>query len=182
MANLRGKGSFTGVNLLARTYDNAVTKDGKTQFLDVQVDARDARAAGDNNLHLTSTRTKDQNGKDTYNNSAAYTSGQYEDMQAAAGPNSEPILNKDGEKIGQVLAFKANVMPSQRGNGLVVNTKSLEQSDHKVDSQTLDNQYAAMKEAGAAAKAAAPEQSAEAQAEAPQVAEAEAEAEEPAIG
>lgn len=186
MANFRGKGSMGGVNILARTFHNAATKDGKAQFIDMQMDHRDAQAAGQTNLHLTSSKSKDENGKTVYNNSSAYSTSQYEAIQEKAGPNTEPIVNKDGEEIGQVLAFKANVMPSPKGNGALVNTKTLDQSDHKLESNTLDNQYGAMKEATEAAKAnrAAQKDAPEAAAEttAPEAEAAEAESNEPALG
>ena len=147
MAKLQGKGAFTGVNLLAKVYDNGVTKDGKTRFIDAQIDNRDPRGPEQTNLHLVSSEIKDKDGKVRYNNGAAYSAGQFEEIVKAAGPNSEPITNKDGREIGRVYAIKANVMPSTRGNGLVINTKSLSQSDHRVDAKTLDNQFTSMKAA-----------------------------------
>ena len=172
MAQLRGPGSMTGVNLLAKVYDNGVTKDGKFRFVDAQIDARDQRGPAQTNLHLTSQRVTDKDGKTRYNNGAAYSTGQFEEIAKAAGPNFEPITNKDGEEIGRIYAVKANVMPSTKGNGLVLNTKSLEQSDFKVDGQTMDNQFASMKAAKEAADASKASQAkeapaAEAQAEAP---------------
>lgn len=173
MAQLRGPGSMTGVNLLAKVYDNGVTKDGKFRFVDAQIDARDQRGPAQTNLHLTSQRVTDKDGKTRYNNGAAYSTGQFEEIVKAAGPNFEPITNKDGEEIGRIFAVKANVMPSTKGNGLVLNTKSLDQSDFKVDGKTMDNQFASMKGAKEAADAAKASQAqeapaTEAQAEAPE--------------
>lgn len=179
MAQLKGKGSMTGVNLIVSTFDNNVTKDGKTRFLDAQIDHRDPRAAGQTNLHLISNKVEGADGKARYNNGAAYTAqgkdggkSQFEQLVETAGPNVEPIL-KDGKPVGQRFAVKANLMPSSKGNGLVVNIKSLEQSDFKLDGKTMDGQIAsvkaavetrnATKAAQAEAKAAAPEQSAEEQ-------------------
>lgn len=184
MALLKGKGAMTGVNLIAKVYDNGATKDGKSHYADIQVDARDSRGPEQSNLHLKSERVKGPDGKERFANTAPYSVGQLEEIVKAAGPNSEPLLNKDGEKVGTVYGFKGNVMPASRGTGLVVNTKSVEASDFKVDAKTLDNQFASMKaakEAQAAAKQsqAGPEQTAQAE----QVAEAEAPAvEEPAVG
>lgn len=170
MAQLRGPGSMTGVNLLAKVYNNGVTKDGKTIFVDAQIDARDQRGPGQINLHLTSQKVTDKDGKTRYNNGAAYSQGQFEEIARVAGPNFEPITNKDNEVIGKVYAVKANLMPSTKGNGLVVNTKSLGHSDFKVDGQTLDNQFASMKAAKEAAKSAQTKEApaAEAQAAAPE--------------
>lgn len=56
MALLKGKGAMTGVNLIAKVYDNGKTKDGKSVYADVQVDARDPRGPEQTNLHLKSER------------------------------------------------------------------------------------------------------------------------------
>ena len=84
MAQLRGPGSMTGVNLLAKVYDNGVTKDGKFRFVDAQIDARDQRGPAQTNLHLTSQRVTDKDGKTRYNNGAAYSTGQFEEIVKAA--------------------------------------------------------------------------------------------------
>jgi hypothetical protein len=180
MALLKGKGAMTGVNLIAKVYDNGATKDGKSHYADIQVDARDPRGPVQTNLHLKSERVTGPDNKERYANTAPYSVGQMEEIIKAAGPNKEPLLNKDGEAVGTVYGLKGNVMPASRGTGLVVNTKSIEASDFKVDANTLDNQFASMKaakEAQASAK--------EAQAPAPeQVVESEqsVEAEVPAVG
>ncbi len=181
MALLKGKGAMTGINLIAKVYDNGATKDGKSHFADIQVDARDARGPEQTNLHLKSERVTGEDGKTRFNNSAPYSVGQLEEIVKAAGPNTEPLLDKDGAKVGTVYGVKGNVMPATRGTGLVVNTKSLEASDFKVDDKTLDNQFASMRaarDAQAAAKgaaqAAAPEQTTEV--------EQTAEVDEPAVG
>lgn len=147
MALLKGKGAMTGVNLLAKTYNNNATKDGKTRFLDVMVDHRDPRGPEQTNLHLVSQRTEG----DRINNGAPYSKGQFVEIVDAAGPNSEPIMNKDGQEIGRVYAVKANVMPSTKGGGLVLNSKSLTRSDFKIDDKTMDGQFASMKAAKKAA-------------------------------
>jgi hypothetical protein len=180
MALLKGKGAMTGVNLIAKVYDNGKTKDGKSHYADVQVDARDARGPEQSNLHLKSERIQRPDGKQGFNNSAPYSVGQLEEIVKAAGPNKEPIKDKDGIEVGTLYGFKGNVMPASRGTGLVVNTKSVEASDFKVDANTLDNQFASMKaaketqSAAKEAQTAAPEQAAEV--------EQSVEVEEPAVG
>ncbi|MFD7668099.1 hypothetical protein [Streptomyces sp. NPDC059788] len=178
MALLKGKGAMTGVNLIARVYGHGKTEDGKSQYADIQVDARDPRGPEQTNLHLKSDRMKSEDGKVRYNNGAPYSVDQMEEIAKAAGPNTEPILDKGGNAVGIVYGFKGNVMPATRGAGLVVNTKSVEASEFKVDDKTLDNQFRSMKAAAAVGKA-----SKESQAEAP-APEAEqgqaAEADEPA--
>lgn len=147
MALLKGKGAMTGVNLLAKTFNNNVTKDGKTRFIDIQVDHRDPRGPEQTNLHLVSQRTQDKDGKTRFNNGAPYSTGQFDKIVEAAGPNSEAILDKGGQEIGRVYAVKANVMPSSKGTGLVLNSESLTQSDHRIDATTMDGQFASMKAA-----------------------------------
>ncbi|MFJ5740093.1 hypothetical protein [Streptomyces microflavus] len=156
MAVLKGKGAMTGVNLIAKVYKNGITKDGKTQYADIQIDVRDPRGPEQTTLHLKSDRLKGDNGKVRYNNGAPYSTSQMEEIVAAAGPNTEPILNKDGNEVGTIYGFKGNVMPATRGSGLMVNTKSVEASEFEVDSSTLDTQFTSMRaarEAQAAAKA-----------------------------
>lgn len=147
MALLKGKGAMTGVNLIAKVYDNGATKDGKSHYADVQVDARDSRGPEQSNLHLKSERVTGPNGQERFTNTAPYSVGQMEEIIKAAGPNKEPLLNKAGEAVGTVYGFKGNVMPASRGTGLVVNTKSVEASEFKVDANTLDAQFTSMKAA-----------------------------------
>ncbi|NEA20730.1 hypothetical protein [Streptomyces halstedii] len=154
MALLKGKGAMTGVNLIAKVYKS--TRDNKSQYADVQLDARDPRGPEQANLHLKSERIQGEDGQVRYNNGAPYSTRQMEEIAQAAGANTEPILDKGGNEVGTVYGFKGNVMPAAPGTGLVVNTKSVEASEFKVDSETLDNQSASMRaarEARAAAKA-----------------------------
>ncbi|MFC4048388.1 hypothetical protein ACFOY4_01720 [Actinomadura syzygii] len=144
MAQLKGKGAFTAVNLLAKTYNNNVTRDGKTRYIDVMIDHRDERGRTQTNLHLASRRTKDDEGNVRYNNGAPYSAGQFDKIVETAGPNVEPILDRAGREIGRVFAVKANLMPSAKGNGLVLNSDSLAQSDFKIDDKTMDGQFATM--------------------------------------
>ncbi|QNE18088.1 hypothetical protein F1D05_09565 [Kribbella qitaiheensis] len=155
MAMLKGKGAMTSVNLLAKTFNNNVTKDGRTRYLDVQIDHRDPRGPSQTNLHLVSQRTDDG----LYNNGAPYSKGQFDKIVDAAGPNSEPIL-KDGQETGRIYAIKANVMPASKGSGLVLNSETLTQSDFKIDAATMDGQYASMKAAREAGGKAAAQQDA----------------------
>lgn len=147
MAQLKGKGSMTGINLIAKSFHNSVTKDGKSQYLDVQIDARDPRGPDQTNLHLVSERQQTDDGKTRFNNGAPYSTSQFEEIKKAAGDNLTPILNKDGEEIGTVYGIKGNVMPATRGTGLVMNTKTLGASEFSVDAKTLDNQFDSMRAA-----------------------------------
>lgn len=136
-----------GVNLLAFTYDNNKTKDGKeSQYLDVQVDYRDSKLpAEESDFHLYSKLDPKPgpNGEKRYNNGVRYYKSQYDAIKKIAGPNREPRLNREGEKVGDVYAFKADLMRKQTeglGWQYIVNTKTLEQSDFRMDTNTLENQ------------------------------------------
>ncbi|QXV57382.1 hypothetical protein [Amycolatopsis sp. TNS106] len=148
MAQLKGKGAMTGVNLIAKVYDSAKTKDGTTHFIDVQVDGRDHRGPGQTNLHLKSERTTTEDGTVRYENQAPYSASQLQEIKNAAGPKQWPLLSrKDGQRIGTMYSFKGDVMPAARGSGLVVNTKSVGSSEFKVDATTLDHQHDCMRAA-----------------------------------
>lgn len=178
MANLKGPGSMKAVNLIAVTFPNSVTKDGKSRYLDVQIDARDTRGPAQTNLHLVTERVTDKAGKRRINNGAPYSTAQFEALKEAAGTNTVTLPNG-----AEVYSVKADLMPSSRKSGLVLNSKTLEASEFQIDDKVLDNQFASVKAAKAAkeAEAASVEASApqaDAEAAAPQVvAEAEAVAE-----
>ncbi|MFK0154232.1 hypothetical protein ACIQVK_19430 [Streptomyces sp. NPDC090493] len=180
MAVLKGKGAMIGINLIAKVYRKGVTKDGTAHYADVQLDARDPRSPGQTNLHLKSERVRGEDGTVRYNNGALYSTGQIAEIVKAAGSNTGPILNKDGNEVGTFYGFKGNVMPATRGTGLVVNTKSVEASEFKVDGKTLDNQFTSMR---AAREAHAAAKESQAQPPAPEADhEQAAEADEPAVG
>ncbi|MFK0244580.1 hypothetical protein ACIQUM_07765 [Amycolatopsis azurea] len=139
---------MTAVNLIAKVYDTAKTKDGKTHFIDVQVDGRDHRGTGQTNLHLTSDRTTTDDGTVRYENRAPYSAGQLQEIMAAAGPTQWPLLSKqDGRPIGTMYGFKADVTPASRGSGLVVNTNTAGPSEFTVGATTLDHQFDCMRAA-----------------------------------
>lgn len=177
MAQLKGPGSMKAVNLIAVTFPNNVTADGKSRYLDVQVDARDPRGPGQTNLHLITERSKDAAGKDRINNGAPYSTAQFQAIKEAAGGEFTTLPNG-----AEVYAVKADLMPSSRKSGLVLNTKTVATSDFTMDDKVLDNQFASVKTAREAKAEAAQADVAEAQAETPQVEAAEAKVDEPALG
>lgn len=178
MANLKGPGSMKAVNLVAVTFPNSVTKDGKSRYIDVQVNAQDERGAEQTNLHLVTERVKDKDGKDRINNGAPYSTAQFAAVKEAAGDNVVTLPNG-----AEVYSVKADLMPSSRKSGLVLNTKTVEASDFAIDEKVLDNQFASVKEAKEAKASAGPEaDGAEAQAGEPQADAAEAKVDEPALG
>lgn len=165
MANLTGPGSMKAINLIAVTYPSNVTKDGKTQYLDVSINAEDPRGRGQTNLHLVMNRTTDpKTGKPRIGNGAPYSQDQFKAIKEAAGDNCVTLPSG-----AQIYAVKADVMPSSRNTGLVLNSKTLAASDLKIDDKVIDKQITSAKEAKAAKVAAAEEaKAAETQAEAPQ--------------
>ena len=115
MANIKGPGSMKAVNLIAVTYPNNVTKDGKSRYMDVQIDARDSRGPEQTNLHLVTERVK-HDGKDRINNGAPYSAAQFDAIKEAAGANVVTLPSG-----AEVYAVKADLMPSSRKTGLVLN-------------------------------------------------------------
>lgn len=202
MVNLKGKGSMSGKNLLVVAYDSSIGKgdEGKLNFLDVQLDHRDPSGPGQSNLHAVSKEAKNKDGssmtgkdgKSLYNHNVNYYDKQLTAIKEVAGPNQEPLLNKEGEAVGTVYAVKGNLMSNPRGPGLMVNTKegALEQSDEKLGPDTMKDQYASASAAAKEARAAkaaqkdAPEQESAAtyEAGAEGVEATEANADEPAFG
>jgi hypothetical protein len=175
MANLNGPGSFKAVNLIAVTYPNNVTKDGKSRYMDVQIDARDSRGPAQTNLHLVTERVKHE-GKERINNGAPYSTAQFAAIKEAAGTNVVTLPSG-----AEVYAVKADLMPSSRKTGLVLNTKTLASSEHTIDAKVLDNQFASAKAAKEAKAESAKAAEAEAQVEAPEAEAAEARVDEPAM-
>ncbi|KIA73391.1 hypothetical protein ANMWB30_23180 [Arthrobacter sp. MWB30] len=175
MAQLKGEGSMTGVNLIVVTYDNNATKDGKTQYLDAQINAQDARGPEQTNLHLVTNRSE-ADGKTRFSNGAPYSTKQFEAIKEAAGDNYVRL-----DSGAHVYAVKANVMPASRGNGLVINTKSLASSDFGIDEHVIEAQRDSSKAAKEAREAAVEAGAPEAQAEGPEVEAAEATVDEPAM-
>lgn len=147
MADLRGKGAMTDVSLIAVAYDNAKTKNGKTQFVDVQIDHRDPRAKGQSNLHLYGKPQEQPDGSQGWTSTQGYSKEkQWDKMLEAAGPNQADKLDVEGNVVGKVIGFKANLMKADnpREGAIVRTTKELKQSDFKVEEGTLDAQYESM--------------------------------------
>jgi len=190
MANLKGTGSMKAVPLVGVFYDNGVAKDkdgnDQTRFIDFQVDHRDSRGAEQTNAHLSTQHTKDKNDKRRINNGVGYSAkenaekpSQFAGIIEAAGKNH--FYDKKTGK--HTITVTADVMPSSKGDGLVVNTKTLEGSEFTATKTTADKQF----EAGAKARsAAAAEREAAVEAApiagAPAAEAVEATADEPALG
>lgn len=188
MATLRGPGAMTNVNLVVGKYDKSVYTNDKgntSHFVDAMVDHRDARAAGDSNLHISR-----KDGKDgRTNNDQAYSDGQWNAIVEAAGENKTPMRDKEGNEVGTYYAVKGSLMKTG-ATELVINTKKpLGPSDFQIDEKTNDAQFDHMKAAKAAKQAAKAEKAAAAPAaETPEATQsdakafAEAQADEPQVG
>lgn len=179
MANLRGKGAMTDVNLIAVSYDKAESETSK--WVDVQIDHRDKRAQGQSNLHLYGKPEQKQDGSPGWTNNQPYSiDKQWNKMLEAADENVAPKRDIEGNIVGKVIAFKASLMNADnpREGAIVRTNKEIKPSDFKVDEKTLDAQYASMTAAKEAKEAQAEQQTEapQAQAEAPAQ---EAQAEEP---
>lgn len=129
MVKFKGTRSMQDVNLVAAWDDRHVSKgadgDVKLQFMDIQVDARDGRAAGQQNLHLGAS------GREL---SSAYSSGQLDAMVEAAGSNVE----KGADGVNRAT-FKASLFVS-RDRGFVVDTRSLQGSDFEIHDKLMEVQ------------------------------------------
>lgn len=126
-----GPGSMTGVNLVVIAYDNRVAKkDGEVahHYLDARIHPNDRRAAGQATLALVS--KKDEKSPSGYNNSARYTTGQFQSIKEAAGANVSPLTNQAGEVVGQIYGVKADLLVSN--GSLIANTKTLTPSELSV--------------------------------------------------
>lgn len=171
MVQLKGEGSMTDVQLLAITYPNNVTKDGKTRYLDIQVNADDPRVEGQTNLHAVTKREKGADGKDRYNSSAPYTleskdgnePSQYDKIKEAGQTVEVPGRNgKDGPTV---TSFTGSLMV--KNGQLLVNTAKPLTAGPEIDQNVLTKQFEATKANKEARTAAAEAEKNAPQAEAP---------------
>lgn len=196
MANLRGEGALKGHDLAVAIYDKAkhVDKESgevKAEFPTAYLHPDSPAAEGQTQSALNS--RKDDKSRSGYNNSAPYAASQMSKIREAAGDNVAPLLNKEGESVGQVYGVKADLMPARDKSGFAINTKSLEASDLSVQPEgdkTIQDKivenHTSAKQAKQAAAAEKPAAEQQAQAEAPEAEapaeEAQAEAAEPGLG
>ena len=180
MVMIKGKGSFSGRNLVATVYEDAKTEKGGA-FAQVQLDARDEHAPGNTTLNLTS-KLKEYNGEKRYDNGAHYSKDQIDKIVEAAGDNKYEGKTPQGKAFTS-YGIKADLMKANDGSGLIVNTKRpLEASEFAVDGETFDRQVKSVQEARASRAAAKEEKAPEASKEAGASQEVEVEQEEPEVG
>lgn len=150
-------------NLIVTTYSNSgYQADGKDpiQFLDVEIDQRDANAGGQRSPALWSVK----DGKGNYENSLAYDAEAFKAMANLAKDNGkmhiEPVENSKGETVQRmtfgIKAPLATAFQSKERMGLKIDTRDMariEPSEFSIDENTFSEQVAATKQAKEAAKA-----------------------------
>lgn len=116
MVNFRGarRDDIKGMDVMVKAYDSSkvTAKNGaEIRYLDVQ--ALQIEGANPNlprqdyhEAHFFS-RADEKGG---FNTNVAYGPKQFESIVAAAGDNAQPLLNKDGEKVGTVYALKGDLL------------------------------------------------------------------------
>lgn len=133
-----GEKGMEAVDLVVIAYDNRVMegKDGKVirNFLDVRMSPEDRRAPTQTNLGLfAKPDTKSPSG---YNNSFGYAASQFDAIVEAAGDNTAPLLNAEGEKVGTIYGVNADLMsPASedlRKHGLIIDTRTVKPSEKTV--------------------------------------------------
>lgn len=174
-----GPGAMTNRPLLAVIYPNSVTKNGKTQFIDVQLNADDPAAPGNSDLHVSSVRKTLPDDvaarlgkKFDWVNTQPYSMTQIEAIKEAAGDNFVVVSKADGTPGPTVYSVQASLMPVKSG-GLIINVKKPMEAGPTIDENVLTKQFETMK---AAKDAKAAEKAVEAEVVAEAVVEAEAEA------
>lgn len=142
----RGKEAFTARELIAVHFPNQVTKDGKTSFLDIQMNAEGlAKDEHQANLHLATSR-REVDGKQYINNTVGYSAAQFDEIKKAAGDNVVTL-----ESGATVYGFKGDLM-AKKGSHLLVNTKTLAPSELTIDENVLSKQAEVAKAAKEAVK------------------------------
>lgn len=116
MVNFRGarRSDIQGMEVLVKAYDSskAVAKNGaEIRYLDVQ--ALQTEGANPNlprqdyhEAHFFSRA----DGKGNFNTNVAYGPNQFDSIVEAAGDNKQPLLNKDGEKVGDVYVLRGDLV------------------------------------------------------------------------
>lgn len=180
MAQIPKGGTTKDLTMVATMYDSAKYTNEKTGKTTRWLDVRIAQFPGANpdmpNQEVPSLYC--EKGKDgRVETGKPYYEGQVEAMREASGDNVQPLLDKNGEKVGEVFVFNADVMLKQQ----VINSKTITPIPEglEVPDNVAEVEFQICKEireAKAAAKAKedkpkeaeAPQAEAEAQAEAPQ--------------
>lgn len=193
MAKFQGPGSATGVDVAAEFYHTSVVRDKesgevKTQFGAFYLHPDSPAAQGEHQDTLSLNTKTDPETKKKVKKDEAITVAQKETIIAAANGNTAPILNKEGEHVGDRYAFKADVFPLRSGSGMFPKLSTATASDLSAGTvggrdlkERIIDVNVANKEARQTAKAekaaAAPEAEAAVEPELQTVGAAEAEAE-----
>ncbi|WP_435109314.1 hypothetical protein [Nocardiopsis synnemataformans] len=126
MVNLRradyGPAATKAVNLVAIFYNSAVVRDPESNaveavYLDNRLHPEDRRAPGQSSLALVT--TKDAGTRSGYNTMARFTPKQARAIREAAGSNTTPVLNKNGEQVGIAFGYQADLFFSKKEGGAI---------------------------------------------------------------
>lgn len=176
MAQIPKGGTTKDLTMVATMYDSAKHTNEKTGKTTRWLDVRIAQFPGANpdmpNQEVPSLYC--EKGKDgRVETGKPYYEGQVEAMREASGDNVQPLLDKNGEKVGEVFVFNADVMLKQQ----VINSKTISPIPEglEVPDNVSEVEFQICKEIREAKAAAKSKEDKPKEAEAPQ---AEAEAEE----
>lgn len=160
-------------DLVVVALDNHKDKEGKGQYLDVQLNAADVRpnTPEDGHANLHAVTRKDNSGRTSHE--SFYSKSQFEAIKQAAGDKTQPVMStkEPGTQIGTVYSVKADLVYG-KGGGLAINTEKPMAAGPDIPANVLKEQGAYMRQASEANKASKNAQrvlpDVETQAEAPQ--------------
>ena len=160
-------------DLVVVALDNHKDKEGKGQYLDVQLNANNIQpnTPEDGHANLHAFQRKGSNGRQT--NEMYYANSQFEAIKQAAGDKTQPIMStkEPGKQIGTVYSITADLTYG-KPSGLAINTEKPMKAGPDIPADILKQQGAYMRQASEANKEAKAAQravpSVDVQAEAPQ--------------
>lgn len=115
MANVTGKDSTKNRSLVVTTYPNAVTQDGKSIYLDVELDVRDERTGAQTNPHLYTTKTSVEGVEgEKYSHARPYSMSQFQQIMDVA--DHQTIVNPETGNAREVYTLNADIFPPHKGD------------------------------------------------------------------
>ena len=142
-------------DLVVVALDNHKDKEGKGQYLDVQLNAADVRpnTPEDGHANLHAVTRKDKGGRTSHE--SFYANSQFEAIKQAAGDKIQPVMStkEPGTQIGTVYSVKADLVYG-KGGGLAINTEKPMAAGPDIPANILKQQGAFMRDASAANKEA----------------------------
>ncbi|MDP9903199.1 hypothetical protein [Arthrobacter bambusae] len=188
----RGENALKKVPLVIAFYDNGVApsrkEPGKVGAYFGSAYGHPDASIGKNQTNLALlTERKDVDGEKRYNHSTAFYPEQMEAIKAAAGDNTAPLLDKEGNRRGTIYGVTADLMSVKReidgekkAVGFMPNTKTLAASEFsvaEVDGKTINQRIFESERAAVAARDAKHAEAKQIEPVAEAAAEAEAETE-----